>query len=439
MTSRLPCLATTLAAIAGLSAAESGSPFALGSRQLGGAGNQLLGYVHGLLDLDLFGHENRTDGNNDRSDGGSTTHFRSELGMHIVLDERIEAKLTLAYQAQAGDYDNSVADHNVVMDDAYVVLKEFFGQPGLSLRAGRMPVSWNLRTDKGSFLHDSRADYPAVTSWDGARFQWGIETLVFTPFAYALPDQSDLYGVIVDWQPEQAAENGLFLSGQFTMTNDPVTYATNPAGTTGDQLMTWLGGAELRVGSWDFFLEGGLQSGDADPNREYGGYAIYAGAEWHPRTPTPQIYTFQIDSLRGDDDTSDGKIRHWVNPYEGQQDTLIVENEKYGELARSTDAQGLGRQAAKLSGDWGLDSNGIFRLKAVYAYYLLGTDRLGDDDFGQEVDLTFTWQYNRAGNAFLSLFAAGFFPGDGFALSAPSTPADTDPIWLGGANLEMSF
>jgi len=442
MSRRLPCLVATIALAAGLTAAEptsAGSPFALGSGQFSTGGPQRLVYVHGLLDLDLFANGNTTDGQDNRSDSQRTTRFRSELGVRIELDERIETKLTVAYQAQAGDYSAADPENNVVMDDAYVVLKEFFGQPNLSIRAGRMPVAWNLRTDQGGFLYDSRADYPTVTSWDGARFQWGIETLVFTPFAYAMPDDSTLYGLVVDWQPEQATENGLFMTGTVTMHRDVVTYDRVPTGVTGDELLTWYGGVEFRLDTWDLYAEGGLQTGDADDSREYSGFAVLAGAQWHPRTAFPQSYTLQYDWLSGDDDPSDNKLRQWVNPFEGQQDTLLGEHEKYGEITRYADQGGFGRTAIKLIGDWGLDRNGIIRLKSAYAYYQLAEDRGLGSELGQEIDLQLTWQYNRAGNTFLSLFGAVFLPGDGFEAVAPSQPASDDMIYLFGANLQTAF
>lgn len=439
MPRRLSHVVATLALASGLAAAEQGSPFAFASGQLGTGGPQRLVYVHGLIDLDIFGNGNTTDGTDDRSDSDRTTRFRSELGVRIELDERIEAKLTVAYQATAGDYDPTVAENNVVMDDAYVVLKEFFGQPNLSIRAGRMPVAWNLRTDTGGFLYDSRADYPTVTSWDGGRLQWGIETLVLTPFAYAMPDESTLYGLAVDWQPEQAVENGLFITGMVTMHNDVVTYDLVPTGVVGDELITWTGGFEFRLGAIDLYGEGGFQSGDADAGREYAGWAASVGLEWHPRTSFPQSYTLQYDWLSGDNNPADGRLRHWVNPYEGQQDLLLAEHEKYGELTRVTDQAGYGRMAIKAIGDWGLDQRGVFKLKAAYGYYQLAEDRGGDAELGHEADLQLTWQYNQTGNAFVSLFGATFIPGDGFADTAPSQPGGDDLIYLFGANLQTAF
>ncbi len=445
MPRRLSYVVATVATAAfasGLTAADTvgqPSPFAFGTGQLATGGPQRLVYVHGLIDLDIFGTGNTTDGNSDLSDSERTTRFRSELGVRIELDERIEVKLTVAYQAQAGDYDASVAENNVVMDDAYVVLKEFFGQPNLSVRAGRMPVAWNLRTDTGAFLYDSRANYPAVTSWDGARLQWGIETLVFTPFAYAMPDDSTLYGLAVDWQPEQAVENGLFITGMVTMHNDVVTYDRVPTGVVGDELITWSGGFEVRLGNVDLYGEGGFQSGDADDGRSYSGWAASLGLQWHPRTAFPQSYTLQYDWLSGDKDPDDNRLRQWVNPFEGQQDLLIAEHEKYGELTRFADEGGYGRRAIKAIADWGLDQRGVFKVKTAYGYYQLDEGRGSDDELGHEFDLQLTWQYNQTGNAFLSLFGAVFLPGDGFATIAPNQPAGDDTIYLFGANLQTAF
>ena len=96
-------------------------------------------------------------------------------------------------------------------------------------------------------------------------------------------------------------------------------------------------------------------------------------------------------------------------------------------------------RAGKLKAEVGFDSAGRYKLKGIYGYYLLDEARNGNDAFGQEFDLVFNWQYNAAGNAMISLMGAIFLPDDGYKAVAPVQPAGDDVIFLGAANLQVSF
>jgi hypothetical protein len=439
--SRRPLVASLALLAAGLAAEDGASPFAQmpGSR-FTTPGDQRLVYIHGLLDLDYFGQSNATDGDSKLKDSTHFGQFRSEFGTKVELDENLEVKLTAAYAAHSGD-SNGSPDDAVVMDDAYAVLKSVFGFTGLSLKAGRQPVAWNLRTDHGAFLYDSRADHPDVTSWDGMRVQWGVETLVFSPFVYALPDNSEMGGIVVDWQPEQAQDNGLFLTGSLVIQRDPLVYS-GPQDTDfgiGDQMETWSGGFEFRLPTFDAYYEGAMQSGKANAGRKFAGYGMYGGFEWHPRAATPQLYGVQLDWLHGDKNQTDGTVHQFIDTWEGVQDTLIAENDKYVEILKPVRREGYGTRDLKLIGEWAFDREGRYKMRAVYARFMLDQPANGSSFFGEEGDLSFTWQYNQAGNAFIGIFGSAFFPGTGYSSTAPSQPAGRDMITLWGGNLLINF
>ena len=476
MPSRPLRLVTSLVALVGLAAAaEEPTPFSGGSgnpapigRTTGGSvsafsqTSERQVFIQGLLDFDYIANNNYTDGDSDRGDSTHQGLLRAELGARIELDEHLEVKLTLAYDAEAGDrtWTQQGTEDNpgeVVMDDAYVVLKEFLNRPNMSVQAGRQWMTWNLRTDYGAFLYDSRADNPDVTSWDGVRGSFAIETLVFRPYAFALPDDSKLYGLAVDWQPAQGESNGLFLTGAANLIQDPIVYGNNAAGQltpvqVGDlavgsvvarSLYTYYGGAEMRFDNGlDVFFEGSIQRGKGDNDIKFSGYGLSSGLDWHPRTGNQMVLGLQGDWLRGDEDNTDGKIRSFQNPWEGVQDTLVAEHEKYGELARYADRAGAGRRAVKLKGELALDSANRFRLGTIYAYYLLDeppTGGNGSKDFGQELDLKLNWQYDNANKARIAIMGGLFQPGRGFSQIAPSQPADQDLIWMFATNLEVAF
>jgi len=409
------------------------TPLAPGRPNLFSPNNDRQVFIQGLLDADWVTNNNYTDGNDHNSDSDTFARIRAELGARVELDERIEVKFTAGYAAMAGN--PGVA----IVDDAYVVLKELFGQPNLSVKVGRQPVSWNLRTDYGAFLFDSRANYPDVTSWDGARGQWSIETLVFTGFGYALPDNSNVYGIVMDWQPEQGRDSGLFLTLSANAQQKAIDPAAAAGVPVGKRLLTYYGGIEAKTSDGlDAWFEGALQNGNAADGRKYSGFGLSTGLDLHLRTEVPFVLGVQGDWLRGDDDTTDKAVRAFQNTWEGQQDTLIVESERYGELSTLTQTAGTGLRAAKVKGELSF-ANGYYRLKSIYGYYLLDEKRNGEDALGQELDLVFNWQYNAAGNAVISLMTGALLPGKGYQAIAPTQPAGNDPIFMAAANLQVSY
>ena len=476
MPSRPLRLVTSLVALVGLAAAaEEPMPFSGGPANpapLGGTtGGGVSAYgqaserqlfIQGLIDFDYIANNNYTDGTSERSDSVHQGLLRAELGARIELDERLEVKLTLAYDAEAGDrtWAQQGTEDNpgeVLMDDAYVVLKEFLNRPNLGVQAGRQPVAWNLRTDYGAFLYDSRADDPDVTSWDGLRGSFAIETLTFLPYAFALPDDSKLYGLALDWQPAHGESNGLFITASANLIQDPIVYGNNAAGRLvpaqlGDlavgsvearSLYTYYGGAEMRFDNGiDLFFEGSIQRGKGDNDITFSGYGLSTGVDWHPRTVNQMVFGFQADWLRGDEDNTDSKIRSFQNPWEGVQDTLIAEHEKYGEIARYTDRAGTGRRAGKVTGEIALDRSNRLTLGTIYAYYLLDVAPTGGNnskDFGQELDLQLRWQYDDANKSRIGLMGGLFQPGKGFSQVAPDQPADQELIWMFATNMEVAF
>ncbi|MBA3684767.1 MAG: alginate export family protein [Planctomycetes bacterium] len=461
-------LVTGLAALAGLTpwsvAAENGGIAGPGTNPLPASGTsspvmaspQRQVFISGLVDLDYLAQDNYLNADSDdRGDLYKEGLIRGEFGARVELDEKIEAKLTMAYQAQMGGqpFVRSVdaaavppadaQNTDVVLDDAFVVLKEFLNYPQASLKAGRQPVAWNLRTDYGAFLFDSRANHPEVSSWDGVKIQLQLETLVFHPYAYALPDDSRLYGLALDWQPEQGAANGLFITGSANVQRD-----AEWALQTGRTLFTYYGGLEMRFDNGiDLFGEGAMQRGTATSDLSYRGYAFSGGLEWRPNSVLPMSFGVQGDFFSGDDNATDGDLHTFVNPWEGFSDTYIVEHEKYGELSELTHlgpggTSGVGLQAAKVKAEVALDQGGRFRLRTIYGYYQTSEDVVvnGDRDFGQEVDLSLSWQYNDAGNAHLTFLGGAFLPDEAYQALSPGVVGDNDDmIWLFATNLQVAF
>jgi len=312
-----------------------------------------------------------------------------------------------------------------------VVLKSFLGQSGLSLRLGRQPVAWNLRKNYAPFLFDSRANDPDVTSWDGASARFGLDTLTFSPYAYALPDRSKLYGVAVDWQPAQAASSNLFIT-----VSGNIQYDLPVGGIITESLQTFYGGIEWSFESGlDIYFEGALQRGSQDGAVEFTGYGVSGGVEWRLPTPNPVVFGVQYDLLSGDDDAADSKNRTFINPFEGTSDTYIVESEKYGELLKGV----VGNlRAAKVRSEVAFDRANRLRLKAVYGLYQFDQDLGAGKDLGQELDLSLIWQYTT--NTTISLLGGIFLPDNGFtSIAVDQTAPLDDEIWLFAANLLVSF
>jgi len=407
------------------------SPLAPGRASLFSPAGDRQVFIQGLIDVDYLTRNNFTEGDSDNSDSEAFAQIRGELGARVELDERIEVKFTVAFDDRSGN------KQDAFVDDAYAVLKELLNQPNLSLKVGRQPVSWNLRTDYGAFLFDSRANDADITSWDGGRLQWGIETLVFTGFGYDLPDNSLVLGAALDWQPEQGRDNGLFLTLSANWQRGAIDPAT---GFDGKDLYSYYGGIEAKTADGlDAWFEGALQTGNAREGGDYGGYGLTAGMDFHLRAAIPVVLGFQADWLRGDRNSGDDKVNNFQNTWEGQQDSLIVESERYGELSQDVQNSGAGLRAGKLKAEVAFDPAGRYRLKALYGYYLLDEERGSDDGLGQEIDLAFHWQYNAAGNAIISLLAGAFLPDHGFEAIAPVQPADSDAILMIAANLQVSY
>ncbi len=444
-------------------AADSGSSlpsateFAPGPRF--GVGQQRVTVIRGLLDMDVINQGQYLSGNSDVSDHRGYGNIRAEFGTIVKPNEKVSVNITLAYEAEAGD--NTADDPTgknrsgfTVVDDAFAEFKDFLGFDSFGLRIGRMPVSWNLRREHGAFLYDSSANHPRVTSWDGGTANWNIsEGLDLGVFAYAVPGASTLAGIAADWKPERAGDQRVFISGMLTLErkvpnrhvaawNDPLYPSTEGKaqfidGPAGDRLMTYYVGSEFRLGDFDLFAEGALQRGNQFDDIEYLGYGGNAGLDWHAYSPQALVFGGQVDLLSGeaDDPAKTGKNHAFVNNWEGVSDTYIVEHEHYGELSRYLAGD---LQALKLKAGLAFDDRNRIRLNAIYGYYR--TDQAtanGNRDFGQEGDLTFSWQYTLSTT--IKLFAGGFLPGEAYVDVAPGPTPDKNLIYCLGSNLSVEF
>ena len=421
-----------------------------------GAGRQVV--VQGQLDLDILQNNNYTDSDNDLSDNRGYGRMRAELGLKVKLDERATVVIGFGYNADLGDYgttnqtpgkptpgpdESQIASDQaqVVLKDAYVNLKEFLGFEELGVIAGRMPVSWNLVDDRGAFLFDSRANDPAIGSWDGARASYsGWDVLVVSPWLYRLPEASTLYGLTLDWKPVTASGDKVFVTVSLCEQREGVIGGMTKA----EQLRTYSFGLDWRLGETGLWVDGAYQTGDAAPGVEFGGWGGEAGFDWQFSQYGKGRLQLIASYLRGDDPGSTDVFEGFVNDWESIADTLIVENEKYGELSNLM-LGNLG--AAKLRWGIGFDERDKIRIDLTGAYYKLSQPIIanGSEDFGYEIDAVLRWQYTY--NAQIRLFAAGFKPEDGAAdaqeragaTAAPPIVAADDLIWLMGANLNVSF
>lgn len=428
----IPTLATLVAG--SLSAADTvNAPIAALANPLG---NQH--YLQGSLLIDgLFQRRLNLDGDLDTD----TLLIRAEYGAKIELEDRMEVNLTLAYDGVAGDSYDPVStddsdeetsgrsvDGEVAFDDAWVTFKKFI-HPSFNLKLGRMPVAYNLRADHGAFLFDSRADAPLVTSWDGVSAGLGIDNWNIEGF-YHMLNQADtglgivpgteseredsyLYGLVVDWQPQ--AENGqdIFFTASYTVEKKPV-FGDFGAAQTGHLLRTWYIGTEWKLlNGWDFYAEYADQSGQVGPDLGFSGSAWSVGTLWHiPLAGNLDRMAFgiQYDWLSGDNDPDDGDYQAFVNSHEGTQDTLIVEHERYGELSELVQGN---LEAIKISYEWVFVPSSNFRMQITGANYRFDQAPAGvSDGFGNEVDMIFSWDYNYYTN--LRLFGAVFMPDRGY-------------------------
>lgn len=415
-----------------------------------GAGRQVR--VQGLIDLDLLQRSNYTDGNSDASDHRGYGLMRAELGLSVKLDERATAVIGLGYKGELGDYGitnqrpgppdtSAVAPRQseqsiAVVRDAYVQLKEFLGYEELGVIAGRMPVDWSLNnqaSDRGSFLYDSRADNPAIGSWDGVKAGYTLDTLLISPWIYRLPDASTLWGATLDWKPvTTSGSDKVIATFSYTRQQNPYLFD----GTTGKSLNTYTGGIDWRTGELGLWFEGAKQRGDAGGGRDFGGWGGEAGLDWQFSQHGKGRFMLIAELLSGDQDPSDG-IDAFVNTWETIGDTLIVENEKYGELSNLV----VGNLKA-LKAKWGVgfDERDQVRVDLTGAYYRLAQElATGGPHFGTEVDAQLRWQYTY--NAQIRLFTGVLKPGGGMsaAMQAAGKDASDDPIWIGGVNLNVAF
>ena len=434
---------------------SSFSEFGAGKPSVGAA-RQVI--VQGQLDLDVLQHSNYTDSDNNLSDHRGYGQMRAELGLKVKLDERASVMIGFGYKADLGDYgttnqtpgrpspgaNESQIDSNqaqVVLKDAYVNLKEFLGFEELGVIAGRMPVSWNLVDERGAFMFDSRANDPAIGSWDGARASYsGFDSLVISPWAYRLPEASTLWGVTVDWKPATASGDKVFVTGTFSEQREPVVGGV----LHGQNLRTYGGGLDWRVGETGFWIEGAAQQGDAGGGTDFAGYGGEAGLDWHFSDYGKGRFQIIGTYMTGDDPETQNKFEGFVNDWESIGDTLIVENDKYGELSRLVIGD---LDSLKVRWGIGFDERDRVRIDLTAAQYQLTQPVLpgGSKRFGTEIDATLRWQYTY--NAQIRLFGGVLKPGEALgdaqvkaaAVTSPGLEVGNDLIWLMGGNLNVGF
>jgi Alginate export len=402
-------------------------------------------YIQGLVDLDALQQKNYYDGNSQNlnaDDQRSEGWYRAELGTRIAVDDRIEVQVTLAGQGVMGNgratdqgsyYNpgftttagNTAANSDsgsAVLDDAFVRVKNFLNYREISIDAGRQPVSWNLRRNHGAFLFDSRADYATISSWDGLRSTYNLDTLNITPYVFRLQDNSQLYGAALDWEPAKSGDDRLFFTGSANLERN----VRLRDGSVGDSLITYT--------DFELYGEFAMQDGDLNDSTKFAGFAASGGLDWHIDT---LVLGLQYDFLTGDNNASDSKQRAFVNNWEAVSDTYIVESEKFGELSRLLQGN---LQALKGKVEFAFDAKKRIRLKSIYGYYKLDKAIAGSTsrNFGQELDLNLAWDYTP--NATITLLGGIFKPEGSYKdVSKAGADVSDDFIYLVGANLLVKF
>jgi hypothetical protein len=413
--------------------------------------------LQGSIDLDALIQNNYTDGNDHNSDHRGYGLLRAGLGTKVKIDERVTAVLSVGYYNALGgtapatlspdSYPDDLeptqrrGDGQAVINEAYMQLNQFFSFTQLEVDAGRMPVSWYLREGHGAFLYDSKAYDPAVTSWDGARAAYDVDSFTFRPYSYHLPDASTLYGAILDWEPPRSGSNRAFITTSVDLERNVVLrpVASDPTPSLGSRLLTYYGGAEFSFDEFDLYGEFATQRGESANGESFDGWGGNLGVEWRANLHGGQqfILGFKGDYLSGDESPNDGRDHAFINNWSGVDDTYIVESPKYGQLSHYLQGD---LEDLKATVGMSFDDHNRIRLSSTYAYFRIPRPLPGAaSGFGQEGDLTLTWQYTY--DTTFNVFAACFKPQSGFDAVAPAGPAlvATDLVTLLGVNLRTRF
>jgi hypothetical protein len=357
-------------------------------------------------------------------DSDETGRIRADYGAKVQLQDKVELNLSVVVDAEAGQTSwNDDSHAEVGFNTAYASFKRLI-HPSFDWEIGRMPISWNLRSERGAFVYDSRANNPLITSWDGSRAVVDIENWRIQPYFFVLNEETDngsqsdsnnLYGIVVDWQPESEIGNQIFFTGSYNFERDPI-WGTEGNYQRGEQLETWYIGSEWKLkNGWDLYGEYAGQRGERDGGVDFDGLAYSLGTVWHIPIGGDldrSAFGIQYDSLSGESnpDRTSGKYEAFVNHHEGTMDLLLVEHERYGELSELLDGN---LTAYKAFWEWVFIPRANFRAQIAAGYYEINEPQPGQaDDFGTEIDASLSWDYNYYTT--FKFFGGYFIAGDGF-------------------------
>ncbi len=424
----------------------------------GGSGGLELDHLQGSLLIESIRQKDYNQGAAETNT--SQMWMRAELGTSVEVGDDMEVRITLAYDAEGGDQSHVAGASNdrsgeIVLDDAYVVFERFF-LPNADLWLGRQPVAWNLRTKPdGGFLWDSRANDPTVTSWDGARFYYNMDQLTFIGQFFIINesyegrgavvppvntgDESDdqsLYGLVIDWQPENESDNRVFFTVSWTHEED-VPMSVGTAGTAvASEIDTFYVGTEWNLTSgFDLYGEYARQDGSIDGGGDTSGSGYSGGIVWHAKTEDLRkaAFNIQYDSISGDSNgTTDNEYEALIDPFEGRRDLYIAEHERYGELAERVGDGGL--DAWKIGAEYVFQTRQPVSLRLDVGRFTLNDAPAGvDDEFGVEYDFTMRYEYNS--HTAFTMFYALFEVGNGYA----DLLAENEDVQLVGFSALMEY
>ncbi|MFC1570869.1 alginate export family protein [Candidatus Omnitrophota bacterium] len=363
--------------------------------------------------------------------------------------------------------------YSVIMDLAYIELKEFLYSP-LTLRIGRQDLWFGKGFIIGNSLQDPTGalyapEYTAVNSFDAIRATldydpWTIDAVYakISENFLSSDDDENLVGVNVgyifdDYNAE--AEGYWWLR----MDRNPGGIANvwpqmaGRYGNNSNDINTWgLRGSFDPIEDWTVALEGALQHGDfmgfgaQDDHRARLAFAIDAMVEcrifqddyaWKPVMTFEYIFYSGEENIGNRTARTNGTYTGWDPMYRGKFDTAIREwqnvfypTAQYSTPASTNEHQVLFGASVEPTDSVTIDGKlGFFWLDKSASTNTAIVNEFRNKYVGTEVDLNVTWDYTE--DVSFGLLSAFFFPGSHFSEGSGFKQPATDLV----ATAKLSF